>query len=348
LIIAIGDIHGCLDPLKALVYDVLALWKGRFARLEFLFIGDYIDRGPSVKEVLDFLLQLDAEKTFLMGNHEDMLLHYHLGSEVFEKYGNAWFASNNGGLQTVAQLDPSSPLPRLVREEIGFSSNSSYKFLKNNGEFNLSPEYEKFFLTLQFAAERTLHIADAPRKVLFSHSVPNPVIPLDKVVGCSSFQDFHALRKAYNIPADGTNLWNRDFLPEPFPGGYTIVHGHTPTFVIPEYIQRKRYFFHVPDREPFSEPPASEFVDYNREQCEAGGIFFSTNKQTQKLVQVDIDTGAVYGKRLSAVLFPENEEECRELSRGDIVSHYVDLASGYFPRAVRRNQEKPYYDQLAP
>lgn len=348
MIIAIGDIHGCLDPLKALVDNVLAVWKGRVSRMEFLFIGDYIDRGPSVKEVLDFLMQLDAEKTFLMGNHEDMLLHYHLGSDVFEQYGNAWFASNNGGLQTVAQLDPESPLPRLVREETRFSSNSSYKFLKNNGEFNLSPEYEKFFRSLQFAVQRTLHLEGGPRNVLFSHSVPSPFLPIDKVLECSSFEDFHALRKEWGVSADGTNLWNRDFLPEPFLGEYTLVHGHTPTFVIPEYIERPRFFFSPSDRQSFREPPASEFVDYDEQQCLAGSIFFSTHKQTHKIVQVDIDTGAVYGKRLSAILFPENAQESEELSQGEIVSFHLELSSGYSQHGVKQNQEKPYYVQLAP
>jgi serine/threonine protein phosphatase 1 len=72
---AIGDIHGCLEKLARLLtyirYDPAA------DRL--LFLGDYIDRGPQSKGVLDLLLALQHENAaniFLMGNHEDNFLHY--------------------------------------------------------------------------------------------------------------------------------------------------------------------------------------------------------------------------------------------------------------------------------
>lgn len=70
---AVGDIHGCLDKalrlIDALDYDPTA------DRL--LFLGDYIDRGPDSKGVIDFLIQLQRENpnnVFLMGNHEDNFL----------------------------------------------------------------------------------------------------------------------------------------------------------------------------------------------------------------------------------------------------------------------------------
>ena len=70
-IVAIGDVHGCPKTLKT-------LWE----RLEpyedyiHLFVGDYIDRGPDSKEVIDFLLEVKQQRKtiFLRGNHELMLL----------------------------------------------------------------------------------------------------------------------------------------------------------------------------------------------------------------------------------------------------------------------------------
>ena len=50
---AIGDVHGCLEPLRALMAR-LSLRKTD----ELLFIGDYIDRGPDSKGVVDFVLEL--------------------------------------------------------------------------------------------------------------------------------------------------------------------------------------------------------------------------------------------------------------------------------------------------
>jgi serine/threonine protein phosphatase 1 len=67
----IGDIHGCLGPLRALIERV-----GPGPQDRLLFIGDYIDRGPDARGVVEFLLGLPGRPTFLLGNHERMLLEY--------------------------------------------------------------------------------------------------------------------------------------------------------------------------------------------------------------------------------------------------------------------------------
>jgi serine/threonine protein phosphatase 1 len=72
---AIGDIHGCLDKLQRLL-DVLRYDP---AADRLIFLGDYIDRGPDSKGVVDLLLGLQGENSaniFLMGNHEDNFLTY--------------------------------------------------------------------------------------------------------------------------------------------------------------------------------------------------------------------------------------------------------------------------------
>lgn len=72
---AIGDIHGCLDKVKRLIDHV----KYDPAADRLIFLGDYIDRGPASKGVLDLMLDLkrgNASNVFLMGNHEDNFLTY--------------------------------------------------------------------------------------------------------------------------------------------------------------------------------------------------------------------------------------------------------------------------------
>lgn len=70
-VIAIGDIHGCSKTLKALLQDFQ-----RFSGSLFIFLGDYIDRGPDSKNVIDQLLVFSEKEecVFLRGNHEQMLL----------------------------------------------------------------------------------------------------------------------------------------------------------------------------------------------------------------------------------------------------------------------------------
>ena len=70
-IYAIGDIHGCLSSLERLLETVPCHPGDRI-----VFLGDYIDRGPDSKGVIDHLLHLKATQhvTFLRGNHEEMML----------------------------------------------------------------------------------------------------------------------------------------------------------------------------------------------------------------------------------------------------------------------------------
>ena len=72
----IGDIHGCLTPLQRLLAKI-ELQPGD----ELVFIGDYIDRGPQSREVVDYLLGLPYRCVFLLGNHEKMLLDYLSGKD---------------------------------------------------------------------------------------------------------------------------------------------------------------------------------------------------------------------------------------------------------------------------
>lgn len=85
----IGDIHGCLHPLRRLLEKVSPR-----ARDEVVFIGDYIDRGPQSRQVVDYLLTLPYRCVFLLGNHEKMLLDFLEGIEP-ELY------LTNGGMATL-------------------------------------------------------------------------------------------------------------------------------------------------------------------------------------------------------------------------------------------------------
>lgn len=69
-LIAIGDIHGCARALETLLEAIGPTQDDLFVPL-----GDYVDRGPNSKGVIDCLLEL--EKTCrvepILGNHEEMM-----------------------------------------------------------------------------------------------------------------------------------------------------------------------------------------------------------------------------------------------------------------------------------
>jgi serine/threonine protein phosphatase 1 len=95
-LIAVGDIHGCIDELDALL---VALEPSSGDKL--VFLGDYIDRGPSPRRVVERLIELRGsgacETVFLRGNHEDMMLAF-LGERG--RHGEAFLF--NGGRATLA------------------------------------------------------------------------------------------------------------------------------------------------------------------------------------------------------------------------------------------------------
>lgn len=75
---AIGDIHGRDDLLAELLALIDADNAARaVARTTLVFLGDYVDRGPNSRGVIEALMELEASgrrAVFLMGNHEEVLL----------------------------------------------------------------------------------------------------------------------------------------------------------------------------------------------------------------------------------------------------------------------------------
>ena len=90
--IVIGDVHGCLNTLKALLSDICPTTEDTL-----IFLGDYIDRGNFSAQTVEFLI--DFQKNYpnticLRGNHEDMFL------EACNN-GDAYLFIYNGGNTTI-------------------------------------------------------------------------------------------------------------------------------------------------------------------------------------------------------------------------------------------------------
>jgi serine/threonine protein phosphatase 1 len=118
---AIGDIHGCADELTAMLEKIAPC-----AGDTVVFVGDYIDRGPSSREVIDYLIEFErgpAAAVFLKGNHEDMLLNFmgypgHYG-ESFEINGGAQTLESYG----MAGREPAEVSALMPERHIEFLRN---------------------------------------------------------------------------------------------------------------------------------------------------------------------------------------------------------------------------------
>jgi serine/threonine protein phosphatase 1 len=92
--LAVGDIHGCYTALVTLAKCIPFT-----ADDVIITLGDYVDRGPDSKAVLDWLIERQASGSLvaLRGNHEVMMLQAREGSDAFKDWlscgGDATLAS---------------------------------------------------------------------------------------------------------------------------------------------------------------------------------------------------------------------------------------------------------------
>lgn len=145
-IFAIGDIHGCISNLMSIM-DTIDIDVQNDA---LIFIGDYIDRGPDPKGVVDFVLELREKIEHvicLLGNHELMFLDYLHDKNVYKK-----MFLINGGDHTI----------------------SSYGVVETAGKIRVDvPENHMDFFTSLLPYYET-------EDYIFVHAGLRPAIPLEK------------------------------------------------------------------------------------------------------------------------------------------------------------------------
>lgn len=191
---AVGDIHGRLDLLRPLVEAIRADLVATMAqRKVVVFLGDYIDRGPESRGVVEFLSRLSDDRSvewrFLKGNHEETMMKFLTDPSV----GTQW--CEYGGEATLRSYGLRIPdMKHRVEAWAQVSADLAHK---------LSPR-EKAFLEDQ---ELSLSVGD----YFFAHAGARPGESLER----QSAEDLMWIR--------------RSFLDSTFEFERVVVHGHTPT-----------------------------------------------------------------------------------------------------------------------
>ena len=193
LIYAIGDIHGRSDLLAKLLEDIErdAAQTAPDGRRALIFLGDYIDRGPDSRGVVDMALHalprgFDAH--FLKGNHEALLLDFLEDPADLDQ----WLA--NGAAPTFSSYGVD--IAALVR------ARAEPETWRRALLAALPEDHRRFFAHLELAV--------AFGDYLFVHAGVRPDVPLDA-------QDPNDL------------VWiRREFLRSEADFGKVVVHGHTP------------------------------------------------------------------------------------------------------------------------
>lgn len=105
---AVGDIHGCFHKLRRLIAACENAGGDPSAR--FVFVGDYVDRGPDTSKVIALLIELQQQDkdrfVCLRGNHEDLLLRAARADRTDADLMTWW---SNGGEATLDSYGATDP-----------------------------------------------------------------------------------------------------------------------------------------------------------------------------------------------------------------------------------------------
>ncbi len=189
-IYAIGDVHGRADLLERLLSRIDAHRAAHpVTRPVVLMIGDYIDRGPSSRDVLDLLINSarSREMIFLRGNHEVFIDRFLQDPETLRDW------SRIGGLETLMSygLKPTLNPDPDTQKELAAALNAQL------------PNIHRRFLA-------DLRTSFACGGYFFAHAGVRPGIPLSQ-------------------QSEDDLMWIRDeFLLHEERFEKVVVHGHTP------------------------------------------------------------------------------------------------------------------------
>jgi len=189
-IYAVGDIHGRSDLLGDVLRRIDADCRQRpVPRPISVFIGDYIDRGPRSRTVLDLLLRCrrNNEAIFLRGNHETFLPRFLADSRTLD----GW--RREGGLETLLSYGLKPTICPDRHEQVALVDRLARA---------MPAQHLQFLKSLDV----TLCCGD----FLFVHAGIRPDVPIDR-------------------QREEDLLWIReDFLAHEQPFERFVVHGHTP------------------------------------------------------------------------------------------------------------------------
>jgi serine/threonine protein phosphatase 1 len=194
-IYAIGDVHGRLDLLDQLLAKIaLDFAESRVQRRLLVFLGDYVDRGPDSRGVIERLAQgalPGFEHIYLTGNHEDLMLRFLADPE---EAGAAWLW--NGGQTTLASYG-------IASDPLIAPGPSDLLALRDALLAALPAQHRQFLDSLKH-----YHVEG---DLVFVHAGLKP----GRLLARQAIEDM---------------LWIRDeFLTSPADFGKLVIHGHTVT-----------------------------------------------------------------------------------------------------------------------
>lgn len=193
---AVGDIHGCADLLDLMLNEIETRARDDVREAGppiLIFLGDYVDRGPDSKGVINLLLSgrpSNCERRYLRGNHEQAMVAFMADAATNRR----WLV--HGGAETMLSYGVKPP---------SFSMSSDADWA---------------------AASASLTQVVPPEHVAFLNS-------LERYIVLGDYAFVHAgveVTKTLEEQTDDELYWSRErWIGAKRRFSHKVVHGHTPT-----------------------------------------------------------------------------------------------------------------------
>jgi serine/threonine protein phosphatase 1 len=207
--LAIGDIHGCLSHLDALLESIAPTPEDHL-----IFLGDFVDRGPDSALVLQRIMQLSKTHrvTALIGNHEQMMLAARDSreklSDWLERGGDATLRSYAGSRATLRDV-PANHWKFLSENLVDYLETDTHIFVHANAYPDLSmPEQPEYMLRWERCDEIAAH--ESGKTIICGHTPQKSGKPMN--LGYAICIDTNACRNGLLTCLDATTgrVWQAD------------------------------------------------------------------------------------------------------------------------------------------
>ncbi len=255
---------------------------------KFVFVGDLIDHGPSSKQVIDLIMGLGDKAITLIGNHEHLLLQTLFDEKFQERWGN-----------------------RIWEENAAKSTVQSFG-CQTIDEFRqkIDPIYVDFLKKLKCFHIESFSDEKSEIKFLIVHGGVMPKVPLAEQLAVNDYLDHDRMMEERKIWIEESFIWIREdfFRADPSHwAGYVVIHGHTPTHLLRHTL--------------------SGFDDEKDLHAKTQLYLRPHATDEDRIVSIDIDTGAAFGKRLTAVGLTPSALKYGEF-QVDVLQ--LDVQQGYY------------------
>ncbi len=127
-VFALGDVHGCAATMRHLFWNILRIEAGDTV----ILLGDFVDRGPDTKGVLDeifFLKKKEIKVVLLRGNHEEIMMNAFTSNQAHAYWCNVGGTAVLDSFETDSIMDIPDEYVELIDSSVNYFEVDNFIFV---------------------------------------------------------------------------------------------------------------------------------------------------------------------------------------------------------------------------